>query len=93
MNGHELYVYGRLRKLVHPGLAYLLAGGAFAAHHYVVLASFFSGWMTVCLGTCVGMGGVLWCWLYQKQDSLMGCWISHMLVDGVILYIGFKIIN
>ncbi|MFC1783607.1 CPBP family intramembrane glutamic endopeptidase [Planctomycetota bacterium] len=86
------YVFGRLRKLVRPGAAYIAASLAFAAHHYAVLGSFFSVGFAAILGTCVALGGGLWCWLYQKQHSIAGCWFSHMIVDGAIYYIGYQVI-
>ena len=87
------YVYGRLRRLVGPKTAYLGASLAFAAHHYVVLGCFFPIWFAAILGTGVAIGGGLWCWMYHKQQSLAGCWISHILVDGAIFSVGYYLIS
>ena len=87
------YVYGRLRKLAGPIAAYLGASLAFAAHHYVVLGCFFPIWFAAILGTAVAIGGGLWCWMFGKQQSLAGCWLSHMLVDGAIFYVGYYLIS
>jgi len=87
------YVYGRLRKLVGPIAAYLGASLAFAAHHYVVLGCFFPIWFAAILGTGVAIGGGLWCWMFHKQQSLAGCWLSHILVDGAIFYVGYYLIS
>ena len=87
------YVYGRLRKLVGPTTAYLGAGLAFAAHHYVVLGCFFPIWLAAILGTTVALGGGLWCWMFGRQQSLAGCWVSHILVDGAIFYVGYNLIS
>ena len=86
------YVFGRLRKTVHVVLAYGLAGLAFGGHHYVVLSCYFPAWGTALFGTCVGIGGGFWCWLYARQRSLVGCWVSHLLADVAILYIGYTLI-
>ncbi|MCP4710805.1 MAG: CPBP family intramembrane metalloprotease [Planctomycetes bacterium] len=87
------YVYGRMRKLVRPITAYLIASFTFAAHHYVVLGCFFPIWATAILGTSVAIGGGLWCWMFCKQRSLAGCWVSHIMVDGVIFYVGYNLIG
>lgn len=86
------YVFGRLIKVVPRSAAYFLASLAFAGHHYVVLACCFSATGTLVFGTCVGIGGGLWCWMYRRQSTLAGSWISHALVDAAILYIGYKLI-
>lgn len=86
------YVFGRLSTLIRPGLAYPLAGLAFAAHHYVILAGFLPPAMTVALGTCVGAAGVIWSWLYHRQGAIAGCWAAHLLADGVIIYVGYQLI-
>jgi hypothetical protein len=86
------FVFGRLSKISRPAIAYGLAGFAFAAHHYVVLSCYFPALVTALFGTCVGIGGGFWCWLYRKQESLVGCWISHLWVDVAIFYVGYKLI-
>ena len=86
------YVFGRLDRTVPRGLAYLFANLGFAGHHYVVLSCYFSAIGTFVFGTSVGLGGVLWCWLYRRQKTLAGCWVSHALVDTAILCIGYRLI-
>lgn len=83
------YVFGRLNQIGHPAAAYGLAGLAFAAHHYIVLACYFPLGMTVLFGTFVGGAGVFWSRLYRVQQSLVGAWISHAWADTAILYVGY----
>ncbi|HPA46621.1 MAG TPA: CPBP family intramembrane metalloprotease [bacterium] len=86
------FVFGSLDRLVKPLPAYFLANLAFAAHHYVILGCYFSFWGAFFFGTCVGLGGALWCWMYRKQNSLAGIWLSHTLVDLAIFSIGYNLI-
>ena len=86
------YVFGRLIKVVGRGTAYLAASFAFAAHHYVLLGCYFSTVGTVIFGTCVAIGGALWCWMFRRQSTLAGSWISHALVDVAIFYVGYHLI-
>jgi len=81
------YVFGRLSGLMRPAGAYFLGSLAFAGHHYVVLGSFFSWPGALIFGTCVGIGGGLWCWLFRRWGTLAGNWVSHLLVDAAIFYV------
>ena len=87
------YVFGRLNMLIRPVLAYPLAALAFAAHHYIILAGFLPTALTFALGTCVAVAGVIWSWLYRRQRTIVGCWAAHLLADGVIIYIGYQLIQ
>lgn len=87
------FVFGQLRKIVAMPAAHILAAMGFASHHIVILSQFFPlGW-AFALGTCVGIGGAMWSWMYQKHNSLAGAWVSHMIVDFGIMWIGWEILN
>ena len=67
------------------------------AHHVIVLAVLFPGiWqfftLALPLSLCVGVGGAVWCWLYQRTGSLYAPWISHMLIDAAIMFIGYDMV-
>jgi hypothetical protein len=49
--------------------------------------------MAFFLGSCVGIGGVLWSVLMVKQRSLLGAWMSHMVVDIGIMIIGARLMG
>ena len=86
------FVFGRLRRVVSLPWAHLLAGAAFAAHHVVVTAVFFSLPVGLLLGGAVGLGGVSWSLLYQRQGTLAGAWLCHAIVDMGIMAIGYKLL-
>ncbi len=87
------FVYGRLAEVTRGPLPHLLAGAFFAAHHVVVLSTFFGLAWAFFFGGCVGIGGIIWSWLYQRQGSLLGIWLSHMIVDMGVLAIGYRVIT
>ena len=87
------FVAGNLLKLISPWKAHLLAGIGFSAHHVVVVSQFFPLGMAFFLGSCVGIGGVLWSVLMVKQRSLLGAWMSHMVVDLGIMVIGARLMG
>jgi len=86
------FLYGRLAKVVPNAFAHMLAGAAFAAHHVVVASVYFGlGW-GFALGACVAIGGIVWSLLYEKQGTLTGAWVSHMIVDAGLMAIGHRLI-
>ncbi len=88
------FVYGQLRESLKPLWANLISSTGFMLHHIIVLAVFF-GWsnpLTYLLSLGVGIGGVFWAWQYEKNQSLWAPWISHMLVDAGIFWVGYTLI-
>jgi len=83
------FVYGQLRQLVRPWMAHALAAISFAAHHIVVTTQFFTPVLGIIFGLLVGVGGLIWSVHYQRQGSLLGPWISHMIVDIGLLSFGY----
>ena len=81
------FVFGRLRVVTRPAAAYLISGIAFAGHHYIILGSFLPAWVALLMGTCVGAVGIVWAWMYQRQRSLLGCWLAHLAADAIIIYV------
>jgi len=86
------FVYGELRQLCPGWRAHGIAGAAFALHHVVVLTQYLPLLWALIFGAAVGVGGVIWSLLYQRQGSLVGAWLSHALVDVVIMAIGYALL-
>lgn len=91
----ELYwrrlVYGGLRRHLPLGAATLLGGLAFASHHVVLLAGYLGGLTLFALvgGLSVAGVGMLWSWLYERSGRLAGAWVSHVLADAALMWIGY----
>jgi hypothetical protein len=86
------FVFGRLCRVVRVPIAHVLAGVAFALHHVVVTAQFFSlGW-GLAFGAMVGVGGVIWSVLVRRQGTLAGAWLSHFVVDLGLMFIGYQLL-
>lgn len=83
------FLFGTLRLRLSAGWAHVAAAGAFAAHHVVVAGTFFGLWMGVLLGACVAVGGLLWSVMLARQNTLAGAWVSHILVDLGLAYLGY----
>jgi len=88
------FVFGQMRRLLSVKSSIALASVAFAAHHVLVLAVYF-GWASplTWLGVAgVAAGGAFWAWLYDRTGSLLGPWISHLLVDAAIMAVGYDLL-
>ena len=83
------FVFGNLDRAFSRTLAHVLAAVAFTGHHVVVLTQFFPVLLALFLSALVGIGGLVWTVLYRRQGSLMGAWVSHMLIDFGIMGIGW----
>lgn len=84
------FVFGNARRLMSGWAAITVAAAGFASHHIVVLSQFFPlGWAFV-LGSCVGIGGAVWSIIYHRTNSMWGPWVSHMIIDLAIMWVGWE---
>lgn len=89
------FVFGGLRAAWPFWPAALLGSLAFAGHHVVVLAVYFPSafWTTVLpFSLGVAIGGVVWCWLYERSGSLVGPWLSHVVIDAALMAVGYHLL-
>jgi len=87
------FVFGQARKVMPVAVAHLVAGVGFASHHVVIVSQFFPMGWALFLGFCVATGGVVWSWLYQRYNSLLGAWASHMIIDLGIMWVGWIVLR
>jgi membrane protease YdiL (CAAX protease family) len=86
------FVFGQLRRGLPLGLAIVLSSLAFAAHHVIVLWTYMPNWTaTIVFSLGVALGGAAWAWIYHRSRSLIGSWLSHVLVDAGLMWIGFDL--
>ncbi len=87
------FVYGQVRRFLRARPSIWLAALAFTAHH-VVLVGFYTGWgwaASFPLALAVAVGGAYWAWLYERSGSLLGPWLSHLLIDAAIFAVGWEL--
>ena len=87
------FVYGTLRRVLTRGPALLLGAGAFSAHHFVVASGFVDFPWYLAGGMAVFLAGVIWNLMFEKQRTLVGAWIAHIVVDLAILWVGYKLLT
>ncbi len=86
------FVFGHLREVISLPKAHALAAVAFASHHIVITSQFFNLGFGIFLGVCVGIGGAMWSWLYQRHHTLWGAWLSHAIIDFGIFWVGYRVL-
>ena len=89
------FVFGQLRRLLPGWPAIVISAVGFMAHHVLVLSLFFGWWTwpTILFSLAVAVGGVFWAWLYARTGSLYGPWVSHLVIDAGIFWIGYDLLG
>jgi membrane protease YdiL (CAAX protease family) len=89
------FAFRQLRNLIPPWPAMLISAIAFAGHHVIVLSEFFreAPWLAWLFASAVTVGGVFWAWLYERTGSLYSTWLSHLLIDAGIFWIGYELVR
>ncbi len=88
------FVFARLAASARLPIAIAISSLGFMAHHVLVIGAYF-GWTsasTWLFSFAVAVGGAVWAWLYHRSGSLVGPWLSHLLVDAAIFAIGYDLI-
>lgn len=89
------FVFGQLRLRFNLPAAVTIASLGFMAHHVILLATFLGSTspLTYLFSLGVAAGGAVWACLYVWGRSLVGPWLSHILVDAAIFWIGYELIK
>ncbi len=89
------FVFDHLSGKMSLSAAVVLSSIGFMAHHIILLATFF-GWtsvVTYLFSIGIAIGGIAWALIYHFSGSLLGPWLSHLLVDAAIFLIGFDLVR
>ena len=88
------FVFSWLRRKFRFLPAALISSVAFMAHHVIIISTYMRPedfWtVTMFFAACVTVGGLVWAWLYERTGSLLGPWVSHILVDAGIMTVGYE---
>ena len=87
------FVFGQLSELTRLVPAIVISSLGFMAHHVLVIGTYFGFFspITWVFSLAVAIGGAVWAGLYHRTGSLLGPWLSHLLVDAAIFAVGYQI--
>jgi membrane protease YdiL (CAAX protease family) len=71
-------------------LPHFIAGLAFTLHHFTVTVFYFDLAFGLLLGLGVLGAGLIWTYIFEKERSLLGVWISHIIVDIALMSVGIR---
>ena len=88
------FVFSQLKRFVALKAAIMLSSLAFMAHHVIVVDRFLDApWpATATFSLAVAIGGAIWAGIYHRTGRLYAPWISHLLVDAAIMWIGYDLV-
>lgn len=90
------FVFDGLKRYLPLMGAIVVSGLGFMGHHVVILGVYFPGrfWtMALPFSLGIALGGMAWAWIYHRSGSLLGPWLSHALIDGAIMVIGYDLMR
>jgi membrane protease YdiL (CAAX protease family) len=85
----RFFMLGAWKKQAPLVKAHIIAGLAFTLHHFTVTVHYFDFSLGMILGLGVWAAGLIWSYLYELEDSLLATWISHIIADMALIFIGF----
>jgi membrane protease YdiL (CAAX protease family) len=91
---YRWFIFGQLRNYLRLAPAVVLSSLAFMAHHVIVLAMYFgaTSTITILFSLAIAFGGGIWALLYERSRSLIGPWLSHLLIDAGIFIVGYQMV-
>ncbi len=90
------FVFGWMRRHLPLAAAIVLSSLGFTLHHIVILGVYFPGafWtLALPFSLCVGVGGAVWAWIYDRSGSLYAPWVSHVIIDAAIMLVGYDLVS
>ena len=87
------FIFGQLSELTRLVPAIVISSLGFMAHHVLVIGTYFGflSPITWVFSLSVAIGGAVWAGLYHRTGSLLGPWLSHLLVDAAIFTVGYQV--
>ncbi len=87
------FLFLNLTRDAHRRFAHIFSAAAFALYHVAMMIDWFGPvlWLLVMAGLFIG--GLLFNWLNEKQESIFPSWLVHMFANFAINTIGFLLLN
>ena len=87
------FVVSRCKVLFPEAIAVILAALFFTTHHSIALYGYTHSWLIVLLGSLgVFIAGIVWALCYDRYQSIVPGYISHILADLAIAIVGYQLL-
>lgn len=87
------FLLGELRdRLAGRTALVVLMGGLFGLHHIFALLWLGDGWLIAMAVGVTMIAGAAWALLRIRGGSIIDCYISHMMADLAIMWIGYDLV-
>ena len=71
----------------------VIGGGMFGLHHLFVLLDLFDPPLVILFTFGTMAAGAAWTWMRRRGHSIWDCYISHIIADITIFWIGYDLIT
>ena len=89
---YRWFVLSRSETLMPRPAAVVASAAIFTAHHVIAISTYLPWHLTVLASLGVFAGGVLWAVLYARYRSIWPGWVSHVLADVAIFWVGWVVL-
>jgi membrane protease YdiL (CAAX protease family) len=82
------FLYPVYTDITNPKSAVFINGFFFTFHHLAIITIYFPLGFALFFALGTGIGGVLWAELRRRKINIIACWISHVIIDLIVMSIG-----
>jgi len=87
------FIFLNIKKLEFRKTAYILSSMAFSIYHIANFQNWFSIALFILVSIGLFVGGIIFNYLDDKQQTFLNSWFVHICADLAIILIGFKIFD
>lgn len=87
------FVFRKCEALLRPAAAVVAAALLFTVHHVFALLAYTNVPITVLACTGIFVGGCLWSWFYLTYRSIWPGYVSHLIADIAVMWVGWRVIG
>jgi membrane protease YdiL (CAAX protease family) len=89
---YRWFVLTRCESLMPRAGAVAASALIFTAHHVLALAAYLGPGLTALASLGVFIGGATWAWCYARYRSIWPGWLSHILADAAVFWVGWELL-
>ncbi|MBN2545936.1 MAG: CPBP family intramembrane metalloprotease [Spirochaetes bacterium] len=86
------FIFKGLMLKLNTVISALISSIAFTLHHTMILSNYFPLHLNAFLSFLTFFAGFVWCLIFYRTNSIIGPWVSHIIVDIVIVVFGYKLL-